>query len=55
MIARFLHDRNGATAIEYAMIASLIAILLISALTGIGVKLEDIFVAAEAGFQGVTP
>jgi pilus assembly protein Flp/PilA len=55
MIQRFLRARDGATAIEYAMIASLIAILLVTALTGIGVNLGSIFEAATAGFDGVTP
>jgi pilus assembly protein Flp/PilA len=55
MIRRFLRARDGATAIEYAMIASLIAILLISALASMGLKIESIFTAANAGFDGVTP
>jgi pilus assembly protein Flp/PilA len=55
MIRRFLRARDGATAIEYAMIASLIAILLISALTSTGLKIESIFEAANRGFEGVTP
>jgi pilus assembly protein Flp/PilA len=55
MILRFLRARDGATAIEYSMIASLIAILLVSALTGIGVKLDSIFVAVTAGFTGAAP
>lgn len=55
MIRRFLRARDGATAIEYAMIASLIAILLISALSSMGVKLESIFEAVNRGFDGVTP
>lgn len=55
MIARFLRNRDGATAIEYAMIASLIAILLISAMSSIGLSLEGMFANANAGFDGVAP
>lgn len=55
MIARFLRDRDGATAIEYSMIAAFIAIVIITALTGMGVKLEAIFLAVNAGFDGVAP
>lgn len=55
MIRRFLRARDGATAIEYAMIASLIAILLIAALTSTGLKIESIFAAAKTGFDAATP
>jgi pilus assembly protein Flp/PilA len=55
MIGRFLKSREGATAIEYAMIASLIAILLISALSSTGLKIEAIFAAAQSGFDSVSP
>ncbi|MGE0595781.1 MAG: Flp family type IVb pilin [Hyphomonadaceae bacterium] len=39
---RFLHDSDGATAIEYALIASLIGFVIIGALTSIGGSLTDI-------------
>lgn len=55
MIVRLIRSRDGATAIEYAMIAALIAILLITSLTGIGVDLEAIFEAVASGFDGVAP
>lgn len=34
MLHRFLSDENGATAIEYGLIAGLIALTIIGALTG---------------------
>lgn len=55
MLIRFLRDRNGGTAIEYSMIAALVALLLITAMTGMGVKVEGIFEAVNSGFDGVTP
>jgi pilus assembly protein Flp/PilA len=55
MLMRFLRDCKGGTAIEYSMIAALIALLLITALSGIGVSLEGIFEAVETGFDGPTP
>jgi len=45
-IARFLRDEEGATAIEYGIIAGLMAIILIgifSETTGIGKALIDMF------------
>jgi pilus assembly protein Flp/PilA len=39
----FVRDDRGATAIEYALIASLIAMVIITGVTGIGVKLSGYF------------
>jgi pilus assembly protein Flp/PilA len=36
-------DESGATAIEYALIASLVAIAIVGALTVIGTKLSNTF------------
>ena len=55
MMIRFFNDRRGGTAIEYAMIASLTAILLITSLTSIGLDVEDMFEAVVAGFAAATP
>jgi len=35
-IARFLRDEEGATAIEYGIIAGLISVVMITAITGTG-------------------
>ncbi len=40
---RFLHDRSGATAIEYGLIAGLIAVVCITAFTAVGNKLSTKF------------
>ena len=37
----FLDDETGATAIEYGLIASLIAVVIISAVTSVGTKLSS--------------
>ena len=45
-IARFLRDEEGATAIEYGIIAGLISVVMITAITGtggIGASLESIW------------
>lgn len=46
-LATFLSDQEGATAIEYALIASLIAVFLIGALAALGTNLSSEF--AEVG------
>jgi pilus assembly protein Flp/PilA len=42
-IKAFVADESGATAIEYALIASLIAIAIITALTNLGTRLSTTF------------
>ena len=37
---RFLKDESGATAIEYGLIASLIAVAILAAVTGVGSSLQ---------------
>ena len=39
-VSRFLKDESGATAIEYGLIASLIAVVIIGAVTSVGTKLS---------------
>lgn len=46
----FLYDECGVTAIEYSVLASLIAIVIVLAVTGIGQSLQDTFEAVSAGF-----
>jgi len=45
-------NRQGATAIEYAMIAALIAIGLISAMTSMGESVEQMFADLMPAFAG---
>ena len=42
-MSSFAIDVSGATAIEYAMIASLISIIIVSAVSQIGTKLVSFF------------
>ena len=42
-LMRFLKDEEGVTAIEYGLIASLIAVVLIAVLTAVGGSLIGIF------------
>jgi pilus assembly protein Flp/PilA len=44
---RFANDESGATAIEYGLIAALIAVAAISAMTTLGTKLTSTFTAVS--------
>ncbi|RZF25050.1 Flp family type IVb pilin [Paraburkholderia sp. UYCP14C] len=41
--ARFVHDEHGVTAIEYGLLAGLIALLIIGGVTTLGTNLQSIF------------
>lgn len=43
LMTRFKNDESGATAIEYGLIAALIAVVIIAALTAMGTSLEAKF------------
>ncbi|HEY8618222.1 Flp family type IVb pilin [Phenylobacterium sp.] len=47
-IARFAKDESGATAIEYGLIAALIAVVIVTALQSIGPKLAAAFNDVDA-------
>lgn len=40
---RYIKDTSGATAIEYALIASLIAVFIITAVQTVGTKVSTVF------------
>jgi len=43
IISRFTKDETGATAIEYGLIAALIAVVIITGVTSVGTKLNAAF------------
>ena len=43
MLSNFFQDENGATAIEYGLIAALIAVVIIAAVTALGTKVSGTF------------
>ena len=43
MVKRFITDESGATAIEYGLIAALVAVAIIGTLTLLGTELSNIF------------
>ena len=43
LVRRFIKDERGATAIEYGLIAALIAVVIIGAVTSVGTNLKVTF------------
>jgi len=50
-VTRFLKDESGATAIEYGLIAALIAVVLVTALTAVGDSLKGTFETIKSGLD----
>ena len=45
---RFVKNENGATAIEYGLLASLIAVAIVAVLTTLGPKLSGVFTTVQS-------
>ncbi|KRE00522.1 pilus assembly protein [Bosea sp. Root670] len=54
LFARFVKDESGATAIEYGLIAALIAVGIIIAATNLGTELSSIFQRIADKLQNTT-
>ncbi|MBL8548686.1 MAG: Flp family type IVb pilin [Hyphomonadaceae bacterium] len=54
-IRRFLKAKDGATAIEYGLIAALIGVVIISAVTALGTSIEKQFNAIKTAIDAPTP
>jgi pilus assembly protein Flp/PilA len=48
MITRFMKSEEGATAIEYGLIASLVAVAIVAALTALGGGLKTVFASVTS-------
>jgi pilus assembly protein Flp/PilA len=48
LFRRFINDQSGVTAIEYGLIAALIAVVIITAVTNVGTKLSGTFTAISS-------
>lgn len=52
VFARFVKDESGATAIEYGLIAALVAVVCITALTTLGTNLKTTFTTISGKLGG---
>jgi len=50
-----LRDKRGATAIEYGLLAGLIAVVIILAVTTVGTELNSVFTTVGTELGKVTP
>ena len=48
---KFINDESGATAIEYGLIAALIAVVIIGAVTVVGTSLSTTFTSVSTGLK----
>jgi pilus assembly protein Flp/PilA len=48
LISRFVKDESGATAIEYGLIAALIAVAIIATVTSVGTGLQATFTSVAS-------
>lgn len=55
MLQNFFREETGATAIEYGLIAALIAVAIIVALTAMGTSLSDLFTGISDTLDAATP
>ena len=51
LLSRFLADRSGATAIEYCLIAAGIAMVIITAVNGVGSTLNSKFTSVSSALK----
>jgi pilus assembly protein Flp/PilA len=51
-LRRFFKDEEGVTAIEYGLIAALIAVVIIVAVTAVGTSLDGIFNRVSTALDG---
>jgi pilus assembly protein Flp/PilA len=52
LFRRFINDQSGVTAIEYGLIAALIAVVIIGAVKGVGTNLKATFSTASTNLAG---
>ena len=54
-IRNLLKSKDGATAIEYGLIAALIGVVIISAVTALGTGIEGQFEVIDGAIRSATP
>jgi pilus assembly protein Flp/PilA len=51
LVSKFVNDESGATAIEYALIAAGISIVIVASANGIGTKLTTTFTSVSTAVK----
>lgn len=51
MLSRFLRDESAATAVEYGLIASFIALAIIASVNGLGTAMKSVFETLKAALS----
>jgi pilus assembly protein Flp/PilA len=54
-VRNFINDESGVTAIEYALIASLIAVFIIVAVQAVGTSITGVFTKVSTGLNNAAP
>lgn len=54
-IKNFVREEDGVTAIEYGLIAALIAVVIITTVTAVGTRLAAVFLAISTALNGALP
>lgn len=52
MLKRFFHDDRGTSAVEYGLLAALVAVVIIGSVTAVGTKLTTTFQGVSTALQG---
>ena len=55
MFAQLIRDESGATAIAYGLIAALVAVAIIIALTALGTSLDSLFTGISEELDAAAP
>jgi pilus assembly protein Flp/PilA len=55
MFNQLIRDESGATAIEYGLIAALVAVAIILALSALGTSLDSLFTGISDELNAATP
>lgn len=50
---RFIHDQSGATAIEYGLIAGLIALAIVTGVSAVGTSINNILYGDDGEFRRI--
>ncbi len=53
LINKFIEDESGATAIEYGLIAALVSVAAMAALSGMGTSLSAVYGTVSSGMNSV--